>query len=308
MAFLFYMTIPDFLKPGDEVIVVGPAKRLQKKPIDDFRNFFSGLGFKVILDDHLFREDGFFAGDDTIRLAALQRALDSDRYKAVICARGGYGITRIIDQLDLTGIISYPKWLVGFSDITALLCLLDKSGLASVHGSMPGIFNVDSKDHCHSFERLAALLTGSLPTFNISADHANIQGKANGVLVGGNLSILVNQIKTNSEPILDSKILFIEEVDEYLYAIDRMLVHMKRSGLIENLSGVVVGQFSYLKDGDTPFGKTIEQIILSHFTPLEIPVAFDFPFGHADLNLPIPLGVEAELDVGDHDTKLTFKI
>jgi len=230
--------------------------------------------------------------------------LDNPSIKAIINARGGYGSTRIIDRLDFTEFKKNPKWIIGFSDITAIHLKLQSMGYQSLHATMPIFFTKPNA--------LESLL--SLKSFLFADDHAihfhttnnNRHGRGEGKLIGGNLSLITDSIGTPSEVMTDGKILVIEEIDEYLYKIDRMMVHLKRSGKLAKLSGLVVGHMTDLLDTEIRFGETYEQIILNHTREYDYPVCFNFPSGHDAPNLAWPSGAHARLEVTANNVDLYF--
>ena len=253
----------------------------------------------------MYKSHHLFAGTDQQRLLDLQEALDNPEIKAIICARGGYGTTRIIDRLDWTSFRQSPKWICGFSDITSLICHVHNMGYASMHCSMPQLFTEDcSEEDLDSlrqalFENPVMLEAKPLPN--------NQSGKGEGSLIGGNLSILVHLIGTNSEISTDGKILLIEEVNEYQYQIDRMMVQLARSGKLNKLAGVAVGHLTNIKEGDLTFSMDTMGIVKSHLEHLRIPIGFGFPFGHQSPNLAVPLGVMGVLTVNDMGSRIELK-
>ena len=242
-----------------------------------------------------------FAGTDEQRTKDLQRMIDDPEIKAVFMARGGYGSTRIIDHLNFSSLIEHPKWICGFSDITTFHLHLFNLGIATLHSPMPSTLYYSNKP---SLERLKALLFGESENL-VSPPHTlNKTGNASGRLVGGNLALVCSCIGTKSELNPDGNILFLEDVGEQLYNIDRMMVQIKRSGILENLSGFIAGQFSELEDGDESFGFSAYEIIHSHIKDFNYPFAFDFPIGHTEKNHAIPIGVEAKLKVNNEGVTL----
>ncbi len=245
-----------------------------------------------------------FAGTDAERLQDLQAAVDDESVKAIFCARGGYGTTRLLGDLSLESLIKTPKWIVGFSDVTALHSLIHNMGIESIHGIMPIFF--DRREYASSLQSLKNLLFGE-PYQIVSNTHdLNKMGLATGQMVGGNLTMIVDSIGTKGELDTIEKILFIEEVDEYLYHLDRMMVHLHRAGKLQHLAGLIVGKMSEMKDNQNPFGKSPYQIIHSHVQDFDYPICYDFPCGHEPENLAIPISREARLEVADQGCSLTF--
>ncbi|MEM9859377.1 MAG: LD-carboxypeptidase, partial [Bacteroidota bacterium] len=220
------------------------------------------------------------------------------------CARGGYGMTRILDNLDLSSLDASPKWIIGFSDITALHLALAKKGLCSVHGLMPVQFGYYDAER--SIEGLRQLLFEGKGIIDAPGSNFNRLGKCCAPMVGGNLSLVVDSLGTASEISTDRRILFLEEIDEYLYKVDRMLTQLKRAGKFDFLAGLVIGDFSQMKDTQIPFGQCLENIILDKVSGYDYPVAFGFPIGHEIPNYAIPLMGEVKLKVDSGISQLSF--
>ena len=285
---------PPLLKEGDEIVVISPSRRIFKEQLEKAWQIFADWGLDAREGNSLWSVSGYFAGTDEERLDEWEQTIADPSVKAIFCARGGYGLTRIIDQLDLSIVRENPKWIVGFSDITAMHLALDHSNIASVHGLMPaqyGNAGVErSLDSLHEF-----LFKGKL-NYRVNPHPANQLGRVTAPVIGGNLSLLTESLGTPTEIHTDGRILFIEEIDEYLYKIDRMMNQLKRAGTFDYLKGVIIGDFSSMKDTEIPFGKDIIQLLSSYFTG-DYPVAFGFPIGHENLNLALPLGIPLTLDV-----------
>lgn len=255
-------------------------------------------GLDVILAEHVFDSHFTFAGTDEQRLNDFQQALDDPDCRAIICSRGGYGAVRIIDKLDFSAFRKSPKWLVGFSDISLLHALIQKEGFCSIHAAMPA-FYLKETEPSESFLELMKVLRGEKLNVQIPIHELSRKGNADGELVGGNLSVLYSLLGTFLEPETEGKILFIEDVSEYLYHLDRMMHSLKLSGKLGNLSGLVVGGLTKMKDNDSPFGQTVEEIILNAVRNYGYPVCFDFPAGHVERNLPLIFGHHYSLTVTD---------
>jgi muramoyltetrapeptide carboxypeptidase len=252
-------------------------------------------GLAVATGEHLFARHHQFAGTDAQRLADLQRALDDPETAAIICARGGYGTTRIVDQLDFTAFLRQPKWLVGYSDITTLHLHLHRLGVESLHATMPLLFNRDTPP---SIESLHNLLFGGEMDYPVAPHRLNRPGEGSGVLVGGNLALLASNVGTASDVDTQGKVLFLEDINEYLYSLDRMMVQLKRSGKLAGLAGLVVGHFTDSKDNDIPFGKDPYEIVDDAVREYGFPVCYGFPVGHEPENLAMPCGRTVHLTVG----------
>ncbi|MFN8437305.1 MAG: LD-carboxypeptidase [Cytophagales bacterium] len=290
------MIIPPFLKEGDTVRVVAPARKVNAEEIEPQLQILKDWGLKIKYSPSFYSEYHQFAGTDEVRAADFNDALHDNEAKAILCARGGYGAVRIVDTIDFSVLLKNPKWIIGFSDITVFHNEINNLGLASLHGPMPLIFpKIDSI--CMRY--LKKTLFGDNFEIIIPNNPNNITGKVQGVLTGGNLSILVSMIGTKSDIDTKDKILFIEDLDEYYYHIDRMLHQMKRAGKLQNLKALVVGSMSEMKDNAVPFGISTYQMILNLVKEYNYPVIFDFPTGHESMNHSLILGGTYELTVGD---------
>lgn len=300
------MLTPPFLKPGDTLGILSTARKTTPVAIEKATQIINGLGYKVKTAPNLFQENHQFAGTDQQRIADMESLLQDKEVKAIICARGGYGTTRIVDQVKWSLLKSQPKWICGFSDVTAILCHIYNLEIESIHSTMAALFDEQQPERKKSVESLFSLLSGELLSIEGPAHPFNKNGKAAGELIGGNLSILNNLIGTSSDPDYTGKILFIEDLDEYLYHIDRMMVHLKRCGRLEKLAGLVVGQMSDMNDNKpVPFGKSALEIIQEHTSCYSFPVAYNFPVGHEALNLAVPVGRWLQLEVSDKGSLLS---
>jgi len=297
------MQIPPILKQGDQVAIVAPAKKIQSDlsfAIDPL----SAWGLKPLIGKNVLKEDHYFSGTDEQRLEDLQWALENPEVKAILIARGGYGTTRILDQINWTEFLKHPKWICGFSDITSLITELNNKSVACIHGPMAVTLHGDKT----STESLRRLLFEGKANYSIAPHLYNKTGKAQAELIGGNFSIISNSIGTASEIQTEGKILFLEEVGEYLYHLDRMLIHLKRAGKLDNLAGIIIGDFSNMKDHKDSFGAEAMEIISRNLAGLNIPIAYGFPLGHEKQNLPVYCGVEAAFEVTAESTSLSFDL
>ena len=290
------MLKPAHIKAGDRIRIVSPAGRVIKEKVLPAVELLQQAGFEVILGKHVFDTHFQFAGTDEQRLQDFQDAMDDTDCKVIICSRGGYGVIRIADKLNFSAFRKNPKWLIGFSDITALHALFQQEGFTSIHGAMPA-FYLKEKQPTESFTELMKVLKGEKTTVQVPANEFNRPGKAKGQLIGGNLSILYSLLGTSFEPETDGKILFIEDLSEYLYHIDRIMHSLKLSGKLKNLKGLIVGSFTEMKDNDSPFGQSVPEIIFNAVKEYNYPVCFDFPAGHIDRNLPLLFGADYSLFV-----------
>lgn len=296
------MIKPEFLKKGDKIAIISTARKISLEELNTSINIFKNWGLEVILGPNLFEKENQFAGSDEQRLSDLQWVLDSDEIKAAVCARGGYGTTRFIDQLDFSEFKNNPKWICGFSDVTALIGSINAIGVQAIHSTMPIFF--DGKTSPESIESLRLALFGEKASYTSTSHKLDKIGIAKGEIIGGNLSILNNIIGTKSDFDWKGKILFIEDLDEYLYHIDRMMVHLDRCGKLENLSGLIVGDMSSMHDNKIPFGSKVNEIIHKHISKYNYPICFDFPVGHGFENRAIRCGGECVFEVKKNEVSL----
>ena len=290
--------IPNRLLPGDEIRIVAPSSIVEKDYVDKALDSLTKLGYKATLGKNIFSGFNQFAGTDIDRISDFQHAVNDLQVKAIFCARGGYGSIRVIDKIDFLRFKRKPKWIVGFSDITVFHSLLNnKFNIATLHSPMPVNFE---KPHFHeNLAQLNLILKGQKPTIELKSNSLNRIGHCKGKVVGGNLSILYSLQSTPYEIDTKNKILFIEDVGEQLYHLDRMMNNFLLSGKLAHLKGLIVGGMTDMQDKKRPFGKTAYEIIFEAVKYFSYPVLFDFPAGHIDNNVPFILGAEAALIV-DH--------
>ena len=297
------MQKPLHLKQGDKVAIISTARKISEKEIEPAIEMLNKWGLIVVLGENLFKEDHQFSGTTKERTSDLQKALDDEMVKAVFCARGGYGTVQIIDELDFTKFVNSPKWIVGYSDVTVLHNQINQNfGIQTLHATMPINFPTNTKE---SLESLRKALFGEELNYDFDAHELNRNGSVEGILVGGNLSIIYSLTGTNSQIDTKDKILFLEDLDEYLYHVDRMMQNLKRAGLLENLAGLIVGGMSDMNDNDIPYGKSAIEIILDAVKEYSYPVCFDFPAGHIDNNRALVMGKNVKLVV-DESCSLSF--
>lgn len=297
------LIIPPYLKPGDCIGIVAPARKISADELAPAVSRLESWGLKVRLGKHIYATSNQFAGTDEERAADMQQMLDDQEVKAIIAARGGYGSVRIIDKLDFTALNRNPKWVAGFSDISVFHSHIQTHlGIETLHCTMPINFGKDSE----STELLRKALFGEVSDYKMEARLLNRKGSGTGMLCGGNLSVLYSLASTLSDIDTSGKILFLEDLDEYLYHIDRMMMQLKRSGKLTHLSGLIIGSFSEMKDNTIPFGKTAEQIILDAVGEYNYPICFGFPAGHGLKNYPLYLGRKVELIVEEKKVSLAF--
>lgn len=285
--------------------VVATAKKLEPGQIDGALDHIRSWGLEVVCGSHLLSSDGIFAGTDDQRAADLQWALDDPSIRAVIFARGGYGTARIIDKIDWSMFSKQPKWLCGFSDLTVIHAHIQHNlSIESLHSTMP-IFFKDGRKNAGS-ESLRNALFGKAQPLNWPAHDLDRNGAASGMLVGGNLSVLDSIIGSSSDGDWNGKILFIEDLTEYLYHLDRMLLQFKRAGRLKGLAGLIVGQFSEMMDNETPFGMNAYQIIRQAVEEYSFPVAFNAPIGHVSDNAAVIHGGAVTFSSNEAGNKLSF--
>ncbi|MEG1498730.1 MAG: LD-carboxypeptidase [Bacteroidales bacterium] len=293
------MLIPPFLNRGDEVFLSSPAGCIQPECLQRGCSVLESWGLKVISGPHVSSQYGMFAGTDKERQADLQKALDTPEIKAIFCTRGGYGTARIIDSLDFTEFLKSPKWIVGFSDITVLLSHLQQNlQTISLHAAMPQSYPPGAgKADSIALDSLYKALFGLEINYFFPSQFPNRSGIAQAPLIGGNLSVLYSLRGTNTDIDPSGKILFIEDLNEYDYHIDRMLLNLFRGGWFENLSGLIVGSFIQTKQGLHPYGKDVWEIISEYTAPFNYPVCYGFPAGHIPHNRALYMGKTAVLSV-----------
>jgi muramoyltetrapeptide carboxypeptidase len=296
------MIFPPNLKKGDTVAIVATARKNIEDNLQPAISWLKSWGLEVVVGSTIGLDKDQLAGTDEERAADFQTQLDNPNIKAIWCVRGGYGTVRMIDLLDFTKFKQNPKWIIGFSDVTVLHSHLNTMGFASIHGIMP----VSVKATEEAKESLRKALFGETITYVLPCNYMNRLGSAKGELVGGNLSILYSLFGSNSSIDCSDKILFIEDLDEYLYHVDRMMMNLKRNGCLEGLKGIIVGGMTKMKDNDIPWGKNAEQIIDDVTKKYNIPILFYFPAGHMSDNRALIFGKQVSMDVNDYESKVIF--
>lgn len=302
--------IPPYLKAGDTIGITSPAGYISIAEIQPAVLLMESWGFKVKIGSAIGKKDFTYGGTDEERAADLQLMLDDPGIKAVMCARGGYGLVRIIDQLNFKQFTAHPKWVIGFSDVTVLHCHINRNfGVATLHSKMcnsfPGDWLKAEPVQISTILSIRQALTGEDFKFTALAAALNRMGRGEGQLVGGNLSIIANLSGTGSELETKGKILFVEDTGEYLYSIDRMFWNLKRTGKLAHLAGLVVGGFK-LKPDDAgeEFGKSVYELVMEKVKEYDYPVCFDFPVGHQRNNFALKCGVQHILEVGNEGSTL----
>lgn len=300
------MRAPAFLKKNDCIALAATAKKVEPEDLKECIEFLEAEGFRVKLPEHIYDSCHQFAGTDEIRTADFQQLIDDEYIKAILCVRGGYGTVRIIDQLDFSKFVQSPKWICGFSDVTVLHShIIQNYHIQTIHSKMA--FNITHQNKtCKSVQTLLSALRGESLNYEISPHPFNREGQVTAKLVGGNLSILYSLLGSSSDICTDNRILFIEDLDEYLYHIDRMMMNMKRNGKFKNLAGLIVGGMSDMNDNKIPYGKTAEEIIAEYSRQMSVPVCFGFPAGHLAENHALIMGKEVHLKISKNAVSLTI--
>ena len=298
---------PAYLQQGDTVMIVATAGIIKEKAIiDDAIILLQDWGLKVRLGKNLYQQSNHFAGTDQERVEDFQEALDDDSVKAIWCARGGYGTVRMIDKVDFNNYHQNPKWIIGFSDVTVVHNEIHNLGGETIHAMMPSTYRPDNDEQKKALKSLKKALFGKSLEYKTSKSDFNKEGESKGQLIGGNLSILYSLLGSKSTMKTDGKILFIEDVGEYVYHIDRMLQNLKRNGYFKNCYGLIVGGISDIRENDTDFGKQVEQVILDAVAEYDFPVAFNFPAGHIRDNRTLIMGREVSLKVKGKKATVKF--
>lgn len=306
------MRKPNTLQAGDKIAIVSTARKIDSKDLDFSISLLESWGLNVVLGKSIGVSAHQFAGNDALRAEDFQTMLNRKDIKAILCAKGGYGTIRILDQLDFTQFMLHPKWIIGYSDVTVLHAHINSYlAVQTLHASMPINFKTNTAESLSSIQKV---LFGEKLQYQFAPQAENILGKATGKIVGGNLSILYSILGTKSGIHTDDKILFIEDLDEMLYHIDRMLIALKRASKLNKIKALIVGDVDAMRDNtkafgfatDNPFGKSAKAIILEHCKDLGIPIAFHFPAGHIADNRAIPFGQTAHLAINKNTCTLDF--
>ena len=300
---------PPYLKAGDTVAIVAPSGILKNrdKEIEQAKTLLKSWGLEVVIGNHVFNKDNHFAGSDDERCEDFQKALDNPKISAIWCARGGYGTVRILDKLDYSKFKQNPKWLIGYSDITALHNQMHNEGVESIHAMMCTSLQDDMATIEETVSTFKNAIFGKSLNYTLEGSKYNKVGNATGKLVGGNLTMLHTMLGSKTSIDVSGKILFIEEIGEYKYHIDRMLQSLKRAGYFDNCKGVIVGDMSKLRKNTTLWGTSVEQLILDALAEYNFPIAFNMPAGHEKDNRAMILGRTVELTVSKDKSTVKFK-
>lgn len=290
-----------FLIPGSKIVILAPAKAIEERFVRSSLAYFSDLGYRVEVSKNCLGKHFYFSGTVAERLSDLQTALDDASVSAIVCARGGYGSVALLEHLDWSGFAQAPKWIVGFSDITVLHQALQRRGFPSIHAWMP--LNIDTVK-VEARDTLACLISGNKYNYDLAPSKENRLGRASGRILGGNLSIVYSMLGTDDQPDYAGSLLYVEDLCEQLYHVDRMFFALAKSGVLQQISGLIVGGMSDMKDVADGFGMDLNALILQH-VKRDIPVVFNFPAGHIDDNRSLLLGASYTLDVAETAVKLT---
>jgi len=291
------MTIPPYVNPGDTIGMICPSGYMAPQKMERCISVLQQWGFVVKKGKTLNNQYNYFSGTDEERLKDLQEMLDDENVKVIFCARGGYGLSRIIDELNFDRFVDNPKWIIGYSDITLLHAhIYSNFHIASLHAPMAAAFNEFDEDREY-LESILYCLKGAKSRYEVPSHHLNKHGTAEGELIGGNLSMLAHLIGTDSDFDTRNRILFLEDIGEYKYNIDRMLMQLKRAGKFAALSGLIIGSFTEIKDTTIAFGQDVQDLILDNVREYDFPICFDFPVGHTGKNYALKVGVKHRLTV-----------
>lgn len=291
------MKTPKYLSKGSRIAIVSPAGYINPDFVASTEAYLKSAGYEVEIGQHCLGRHNQMASTDDQRLADLQQAIDNPKVDAILCSRGGYGVNHIIDKIDMSQFEKNPKWIMGFSDITNLHILANKHGVRSLHCQMAKAIHNNPDADC--IKNIFKILEGEKMSYTFAPNELNRKGIAEGELIGGNLSIIYSLQGTDFAIDCDDKILFIEDLNEYLYHLDRMMLNLKMSGKLAKLRGIVVGTFSDMKDNASPFGKTAYEIVTAHTDEYSYPVGFGIPVGHIDDNQPLVEGGQYRIEISD---------
>ena len=298
---------PHVLKPGDKIGIVAFAKKITLEEIQPAVKTFRNWGLEVVIGNTIGSEHHQFSGNDDCRRNDIQKMLDNPEIKAIISARGGYGCVRVVDKIDFSSFLNTPKWLIGFSDITVFHAHINTLfNIPTIHATMPVFFHKNTAESLDSLRQI--IMCGSMEyKIQSSAKKLCKDGTAIGQLTGGNLSVLYSLCGSVSFGETNGKILFLEDLSEHIYHIDRMLQNLKRNGFFANIKGLIIGSFTEMKDGPVPFGKTSEEILFDLCSELNIPVFANFPAGHINDNRSLIMGQTVKMEVTNNSLQLRWQ-
>jgi muramoyltetrapeptide carboxypeptidase len=298
------MIQPQNLQAGDLIGMVCPAGTIPMERVQKCIETLTSWGYQVKLGKTVGGKHFTYSGTDAERAADLQEMMDDKKVKAIICARGGYGLSRIINTLDFTSMMAQPKWVIGFSDVTVLHAALQKKGIMSIHGPMAAAFNKGSEGEAY-IQAIQSIFQGQKTSYVAPAHAYNKLGSVAAPVIGGNLCLIAHLIGSQNSLDTQGKILFLEDIGEYHYNLDRMVIQMKNAGLFENLAGLIIGGFSDMRDEPTDIGAGAFEIIQSHVKEFNYPVCYDFPISHGLPNYPVKEGAVYELAIESNEARLT---
>lgn len=294
--------LPPVLKPGDTIALISPAKSISQELIEQAKTRLENRGYVVLVGKHSAGEYNYFSGTEEQRRSDLQWAIDHPDVKAILCNRGGYGAIHFLETANYANLLREPRWILGFSDITNFHCLAVQMGTAAVHSTMPLNFNENTPE---SLETLFSVLETGSVEFNWNSSQNNKIGEANGTVVGGNLAILYSLLGTKFFPQMDGAILFIEDIGEQAYQLDRMLHAFQLAGVWDKISGLIVGGMTDISETAVPTKLNYQETILSLLKYRNIPVAFDAPIGHQNDNRALIVGKIGKLEVSEFNSSIT---
>lgn len=297
------MIQPAPLVPGDLIYITAPAKRIDSLDIFFAKDYLEKNGFKVLVSAHCLGNHNYFSGTDEERRSDLQFGIDHPDVRAILCARGGYGSICILDRINWANVLLEPKWIIGFSDITVFHHRLQKLGIQSIHATMPISFQ---KNTVESLLTLLESVEGKFTPYVLPPNKSNKTGVATGNLIGGNLSIVYSMLGTNDQYYFEDSILFLEDVGEHYYQVERMIFALNKAGVFEKTRGLIIGGMTELEDTDPPLGRSIEEIILEQLRFSNMPVVFNFPSGHIDDNRALVFGKRTQICVNDNETTVSY--
>ena len=297
------MIQPTPLIPGDLIYITAPAKITDPKTVLFAKEYLEKNGFKVLVSAHCFGNHHYFSGTEEERLIDLQFGIDHPDVRAILCARGGYGSIRILDRINWANVLLEPKWMIGFSDITVFHHRLQKLGIQSIHATMPISFQKNTDEALLS---LLESITGKYTPYVLPPNKSNKIGTATGNLIGGNLSIVYSMLGTNDQYDFGDSILFLEDVGEHYYQVERMIFALSKAGVFEKIKGLIIGGMTDLEDTDPPLGRSIEEMILEQLQFSNMPVVFNFPSGHIDDNRALVFGKRTQICVNDNETTVSY--
>jgi len=295
------MILPNSLNKGDKIGLVSTARYISPIELKTAIEILKEWGLNVILGVNIFCNNEQFAGTDLERASDLQMMINDNSIKAILCTRGGYGTARIIDLIDFTNLFTHPKWIIGYSDITVLHTHINKLGLSSLHATMPINFNTNTSN---ALQSMHACLFKQQQQVTSPTYYLNKNGCVNAEIVGGNLSVIYSLLGSKSDIDTVGKILFLEDLDEYLYHIDRMVLNLKRNNKFSPLKGLIIGAMEDMHDNTISFGKSVNEIIYEHTSDYNFPICFNFPAGHISNNTSLILGKNSELEINNNNVNL----